>query len=88
MSHADTLAQLRTAIAASPVVDTHDHLRPIGFIQDELRDGVVGLFRNSYLTRSIRVADGSAERARAERSTPRSSMTPGRPCATSSTASA
>ena len=43
-----------------PVVDTHDHLRPIGYIQDELRDGVVGLFRNSYLTRSIRVADGSA----------------------------
>jgi hypothetical protein len=60
MSQADTLAHLRSAIAASPVVDTHDHLRPLDFIRDELRDGVVGLFRNSYLTRSLRVADGSA----------------------------
>ena len=59
MSHRDTLAHLRAAIEASPVVDTHDHLRPLDYVREELRDGVVGLFRNSYLTRSLRIADGS-----------------------------
>jgi hypothetical protein len=59
MSHADTLAHLRAAIATSPVVDTHEHLRPLQYVRDELRDGVVGLFRNSYLTRNLRTADGS-----------------------------
>jgi predicted TIM-barrel fold metal-dependent hydrolase len=59
MSHADTLVHLRAAIAASPVVDTHEHLRPLGFVRQELRLGLVGLFRNSYLTRSLRTADGS-----------------------------
>jgi uncharacterized protein len=59
MSHADTLAQLRAAIATSPVVDTHEHLRPLEYVRHELRDGVVGLFRNTYLTRCLRTADGS-----------------------------
>jgi hypothetical protein len=59
MAHDDTFAHLREAIAASPVVDTHEHLRPLDFVRDELRDGVVGLFRNSYLTRCLRTADGS-----------------------------
>jgi hypothetical protein len=56
---ADTLAQLRTTIASTPVVDTHEHLRPLEYLRRELRDGVVGLFRNSYLTRCLRTADGS-----------------------------
>jgi hypothetical protein len=59
MSSADTLAHFRAAIAASPVVDTHEHLRPLEYVRQELRDGVVGLFRNSYLTRCLRTADGS-----------------------------
>jgi uncharacterized protein len=59
MSHADTLAHLRQQIADSPVVDTHEHLLPIDYLRDELRDGVVGLFRNSYLARNLRTADGS-----------------------------
>ena len=59
MSDADTLAHLRAAIATSPVVDTHEHLRPLDYVRSELRDGVVGLFRNSYLTRCLRTADGS-----------------------------
>lgn len=60
MAPSDTLAHLRAAIAASPVVDTHEHLRPLDYLRRELRDGVVGLFRNSYLTRCLRTADGSA----------------------------
>lgn len=59
MPSADTLAQVRAAIASTPVVDTHEHLRPLEFLRRELRDGVVGLFRNSYLTRCLRTADGS-----------------------------
>jgi hypothetical protein len=59
MASADTLAQLRSAVASTPVVDTHEHLRPLEFLRGELRDGVVGLFRNSYLTRCLRTADGS-----------------------------
>lgn len=59
MAPSDTLVQLRAAIAASPVVDTHEHLRPLDYLRRELRDGVVGLFRNSYLTRCLRTADGS-----------------------------
>ena len=59
MATADTLAHMREAVATSPVVDTHEHLRPLAFVLDALQDGVAGLFRNSYLTRSLRTADGS-----------------------------
>jgi hypothetical protein len=59
VARTDSLAQLRTTIAATPVVDTHEHLRPLDFLRRELRDGVVGLFRNTYLTRCLRTADGS-----------------------------
>jgi hypothetical protein len=55
----DTLAQLRAVVATIPVVDTHEHLRPLPYLRRELQDGVVGLFRNSYLTRCLRTADGS-----------------------------
>jgi uncharacterized protein len=55
----DVLARLRSAVAAAPVVDTHEHLRPLPYLRAELRDGLVGLFRNSYLTRCLRTADGS-----------------------------
>jgi hypothetical protein len=53
------MAEIEAAVAASPVVDTHEHLRPLEFLRQELQDGVVGLFRNSYLTRCLRTADGS-----------------------------
>jgi uncharacterized protein len=56
----DTLAQLRAAVARTEVVDTHEHLRPIPYLRGEFKDGLVGLFRNSYLTRCLRTADGSA----------------------------
>jgi hypothetical protein len=56
---AAVLAQITAAVAASPVVDTHEHLRPLAMLRRELQDGLVGLFRNSYLTRCLRTADGS-----------------------------
>src|SRR5438105_12005411 len=52
-------AEIEAAVTASPVVDTHEHLRPLEFLRQELQDGVVGLFRNTYLTRCLRTADGS-----------------------------
>src|SRR5207244_11126460 len=52
-------AEIEAAVTASPVVDTHEHLRPLEFLRQEFQDGVVGLFRNTYLTRCLRTADGS-----------------------------
>ena len=88
MSHADTLAQLRTAIAASPVVDTHDHLRPT-----RTSSGRAPRRRRRPVPQQLPDAEHPGrgrqrQRARSDHRSRRSSRTPGRPCATSSSASA
>jgi hypothetical protein len=54
----DTRAELRRAIAAMPVVNTHEHIRPLEQLRGSINTTV--LLRESYLLRCIRAADGSA----------------------------
>jgi hypothetical protein len=52
-----TVDEIAAAIADAPVADTHEHLRKA----DDLGPmNTIGLLRNSYLTRSLRTPDGSA----------------------------
>jgi uncharacterized protein len=52
-----TYREIANAIADSPVVDTHDHLRPAAQLAKPMT--VAGLFRSSFIARSMRDADGS-----------------------------
>jgi len=51
-------AALQELVDALPVVDTHEHLRPIAQLRDRINTTV--LLRESYLQRCVRAADGSA----------------------------
>ncbi len=53
-----TLERLTQAVSELDVVDTHDHLRFVADMGSPMT--VTNLFRNTYLARSLRVADGSA----------------------------
>lgn len=52
-----TYQRIMDAIVDSPVVDTHDHLRPPAHLERPI--SVSALLRNSYVARALRVADGS-----------------------------
>jgi hypothetical protein len=52
-----TYRDIAAAIADSPVVDTHDHLRPAAQLPEPMT--VAGLLRSSFIARSMRDADGS-----------------------------
>jgi hypothetical protein len=52
-----TYRDIATAIADSPVVDTHDHLRPAAQLPQPMT--LAGLFRTSFVARAMRDADGS-----------------------------
>ncbi len=49
--------EVLTSLAGVPVVDTHEHLRPPASLGPPMTPG--RLLRRSYLTRNLRVSDGS-----------------------------
>ena len=49
--------EVLTSLAGVPVVDTHEHLRPPASLGLPMTPG--RLLRRSYLTRNLRVSDGS-----------------------------